>query len=209
MIIESCVTYKADTDTNKKNNESNGIWCWCWCQNIKDRFVMLWKMVLLCLVLSWILYQKIHPMPTSLASKVLPDLATGALISLGNFGMDEILGQGWYQNTSERGGFLFPRNIIDQLAAHKNFNADQKTERTDSCSSSKWWQACDKSHKAKWWFSCYSFGINSYSSSFKRSHRQRYTEQITTVKVCAENITIMITTIIIKSGTKWFAESSI
>ena len=91
-------------------------------------------------------------MPTSLASKVLPDLATGALISLGNFGMDKILGQGWYQNTSERGGFLFPRNRIDQLAAHKNFNADQKTERTDSCSSSKWWQACDKSHKAKWWF---------------------------------------------------------
>ena len=149
-------------------------------------------------------------MPTSLASKVLPDLATGALISLGNFGMDKILGQGWYQNTSERGGFLFPRNRIDQLAAHKNFNADQKTERTDSCSSSKWWQACDKSHKAKWEFSCYSFGINSsYSSSVKRSHRQRYTEQITTVKVCAENITIIITTIIIKSGTKWFAESSI
>ena len=148
-------------------------------------------------------------MPTSLASKVLPDLATGALISLGNFGMDKILGQGWYQNTSERGGFLFLRNRIDQLAAHKNFNTDQKTERTDSCSSSKWWQACDKSHKAKWEFSCYSFGINSYSSSFKRSHRQRYTEQITTVKVCAENITIIITTIIIKSGTKWFAESSI
>ena len=82
-------------------------------------------------------------MPTSLASKVLPDLTTGALISLGNFGMDKILGQGWYQNTSERGGFLFPRNRIDQLAAHKNFNTDQKTERTDSCSSSKWWQACD------------------------------------------------------------------
>ena len=154
--------------------------------------------------------KKIHPKPTSLTSKVLPDLATHTLISLGNFGMDKILGQGWYQNTSQRGGFLFPRNRIDQLAAHKNFNTDQKTERTDSCSSSKWWQACDKSHReSTWWFSWYSFGINFYSSSFERSHRQRYAEQITTAMVCAENITTTITTIIIKSGTKLFAESSI
>ena len=68
-------------------------------------------------------------MPTSLASKVLPDLATGALISLGNFGMDKILGQGWYQNTSERGGFLFPRNRIDQLAAHKNLLTKKQKEQ--------------------------------------------------------------------------------
>ena len=126
MIIESCVTYKADTDTNKKNYESNGMiidqisktdssCCEKWC-------FFVWYSHESCT-------KKIHPKPTSLTSKVLPDLATHTLISLGNFGMDKILGQGWYQNTSQRGGFLFPRNRIDQLAAHKNLLTKKQKEQ--------------------------------------------------------------------------------
>ena len=61
--------------------------------------------------------QRLLPMATNLASKVLPGLATGALgplASLGNFGMDKILGQG------QTGCFLIPQNKIDQLIAYKH-----------------------------------------------------------------------------------------
>lgn len=60
---------------------------------------------------------KVLPVATNPASKVLP---TGALSNLGNFGMDKILGQGWYQNTSQRGDFLILPNKIDQLNTYKN-----------------------------------------------------------------------------------------
>ena len=40
-----------------------------------------------------------------IASKVLPGVATGALSSLGSFGMDKILGQG-----VQTGGFLVPQS---------------------------------------------------------------------------------------------------
>ena len=63
---------------------------------------------------------KVLPVATNPASKVLTGLATGALSNLGNFGMDKILGQGWYQNTSQRGGFLILPNKIDQLNTYKN-----------------------------------------------------------------------------------------
>ncbi|CAH3132264.1 unnamed protein product, partial [Pocillopora meandrina] len=68
---------------------------------------------------------KVLPVATNPASKVLPGLATGALSNLANqaavnFGMDKILGQGWYQNTSQRGGFLILPNKIDQLNTYKN-----------------------------------------------------------------------------------------
>ena len=79
---------------------------------------------------------KVLPVATNPASKVLPGLATGALSNLGNFGMDKILGQGWYQNTSQRGGFLILPNKIEYI--QKSFN--QKTEIADSCSFfSIWW----------------------------------------------------------------------
>ena len=46
---------------------------------------------------------KALPMALSAVSKVLPGLATGALSSLGSFGMDKILGQG-----VQTGGFMIP-----------------------------------------------------------------------------------------------------
>ena len=54
-------------------------------------------------------------MATKLASKVLPALATGALSSLDNFGMDKILGLG------QTDGFLIPQNKIDQLIKYNIF----------------------------------------------------------------------------------------
>ena len=45
------------------------------------------------------------------ASKVIPGVATGALSSLGEFGMNKILGQG----ASQIGGFLIPQDKIQKL----------------------------------------------------------------------------------------------
>lgn len=69
---------------------------------------------------------KVLPVATNPASKVLPGLATGALSNLGNFGMDKILGQGWYQNTSQRGDFLILPNKIDQLNTYKNLSTKKQ-----------------------------------------------------------------------------------
>lgn len=53
---------------------------------------------------------KMLPMTTNIALKVLPELATGALSSLGNFGMERILGQGQKIRTRTREVvFLFLR----------------------------------------------------------------------------------------------------
>ena len=63
------------------------------------------------------------PMASSLTSKVLPGLATGALSSLGNFGMDKILGQVFPD------GFLIPQNKIDHLIQYKHLlSARQKQQ---------------------------------------------------------------------------------
>lgn len=60
-------------------------------------------------------FPKVLPMASKVASKILrPGLATGALTSLGSFGMDEILGQG-----VQTGGFRVPQNKIDKLIALK------------------------------------------------------------------------------------------
>lgn len=64
-------------------------------------------------------------MASKLASRVLPGLATGALSSLGNFGMDKILGQGYEQS----GGFIIPQNKIDQLVAQKNLLTKKQKEQ--------------------------------------------------------------------------------
>ncbi|CAH3033557.1 unnamed protein product [Pocillopora meandrina] len=80
---------------------------------------------------------KVPLMTNNLTSKVVPGIATNALSSLGNFEMDKILGQGWYNNKSRRGGFLIPQNKIDQLITHWNL-LTEKTERTDSISSLIW-----------------------------------------------------------------------
>ena len=50
----------------------------------------------------------------SITNSLRPGLATGALTSLGSFGMDEILGQG-----VQTGGFRAPQNKIDKLIALK------------------------------------------------------------------------------------------
>lgn len=62
------------------------------------------------------LVPKLLPKVTTLASKVIPGLATGALTSLGNFTMDKILGQGYAS-----GGFLIPQDKIDKLIANKRY----------------------------------------------------------------------------------------
>ena len=71
---------------------------------------------------------KMLPMPTTVAQKVLPGLATGALSSLGNFGMDKILGQG-VGGCNQKGGFLISQDKIDKLIAHKNLLTKKQKEQ--------------------------------------------------------------------------------
>ena len=66
---------------------------------------------------------KMLPMAMKLASKALPGLATGALSSLGTFGMDKILRRG------QEGGFLIPLNKINQLIEHKNLLTKKQKEQ--------------------------------------------------------------------------------
>lgn len=63
------------------------------------------------------------PMASNLASKVAPGLVTGIASSLGNFGMDKILGSG------QTGGFLIPQNKIDQLVKYKNLLTKKQKEQ--------------------------------------------------------------------------------
>lgn len=75
---------------------------------------------------------RLLPYATTAASKILPGLATGALSSLGNFGMDKILGQGY-----RSGGFLIPQDKINRLIKHKNLLTKKK--RTNFGPFSIWW----------------------------------------------------------------------
>ena len=60
-----------------------------------------------------VLGAKALPYVTRAASKALPALATGAVSALGSLGVDKIFGK--------KGGFLIPRNKIDQLIKHKGW----------------------------------------------------------------------------------------
>ena len=67
--------------------------------------------------------RKLLPMFTSAALKVLPEMATGVLSSLGSFRMDKILRQG------QKGGFMLPQNKVDQLVAYRHLlTAKQKRD---------------------------------------------------------------------------------
>lgn len=60
-------------------------------------------------------------MASSAVSKILPGLATGALTSLGSFGMDKILGQG-----IQTGGFMIPQNKINQMIVYKHLLTEKQ-----------------------------------------------------------------------------------
>ena len=66
---------------------------------------------------------KVVPMASKVASKVLPGLATVTLNALERFGMDKILGKG----VNQTGGFLIPKNKIDQLIAYKHLLSTKQT----------------------------------------------------------------------------------
>ena len=65
------------------------------------------------------------PKAMTLASKVVPGLAMGALGSLGNFTMDKILGQGV---ASQVGGFLIPQDKVNKLIANKKYLTKKQKE---------------------------------------------------------------------------------
>ena len=76
---------------------------------------------------------KVLPMASSVASKVLPGLGTGAWSSLDSFGLDKILGQG-----VQTGGLLIPQDKIAQLIAYKHLHAISKTKAGyPECSSNR------------------------------------------------------------------------
>ena len=67
------------------------------------------------------------PKAMTLASKVVPGLAMGALGSLGNFTMDKILGQGM-AIPPQVGGFHIPQNKVDKLIANKKYLTKKQKE---------------------------------------------------------------------------------
>ena len=67
---------------------------------------------------------KALPFVTKAASKALPALATGAVSALGSLGIDKIFGKGM------TGGFLIPKNKIDQLIKYKNLLTKAQKEQS-------------------------------------------------------------------------------
>lgn len=72
---------------------------------------------------------KILPTLTNLATKVAPGLVMGATTSLGNFGMDKILGQGLQNRPPQSGGFLIPQDKVDKLIAYKKYLTKKQKEQ--------------------------------------------------------------------------------
>ena len=67
---------------------------------------------------------KLLPKAVKMATKVIPAVTTGALTSLGNFGMDTILGQG----VSQKGGFLIPQDKIQKLIENKHLLTNKQKQ---------------------------------------------------------------------------------
>ena len=65
---------------------------------------------------------KALPYATKAVSKVAPALATGALQALGSLGVDKIFGKG------QSGGFLIPKNKINQLIQYKDLLTKKQKE---------------------------------------------------------------------------------
>ena len=67
---------------------------------------------------------KLLPKAVKMATKVIPAVTTGALTSLGNFGMDKILGQG----VSQKGGFLIPQDKIQKLIENNHLLTNKQKQ---------------------------------------------------------------------------------
>ena len=67
---------------------------------------------------------KVLPYATKAVTKVAPALATGALQALGSLGVDKIFGNG----ISHTGGFLIPKNKINQLIQYKDLLTKKQKE---------------------------------------------------------------------------------
>ena len=66
---------------------------------------------------------KALPYATKAVSKLAPALATGAVQALGSLGIDKIFGKG------QTGGFLIPKDKIDQLIKYKDLLTKKPKEQ--------------------------------------------------------------------------------
>ena len=66
---------------------------------------------------------KALPFASRTASKLVPGLATGAMQALGSLGVDKIFGRG------QSGGFLIPKDKINQLIQYKDLLTDKQKEK--------------------------------------------------------------------------------